>query len=783
MKKMRSKMLLAFGVIIVILVFSFVISVLGYNIIIPKVNGIHYNRGLEDKVQNIKSLLLDEQQIIAESIINSDATKKEEFIKINNSIKSNIDKLSFKDGHTNIKDSDIQELKALAGLNEEYSGLYNNNILSLVGQNKKKDLIEHFKSSSENLSSVLEFEQKLKDSVNARIDSHLKEDVAYYQDLKNKYAITDIEIKKLEELLKMCKAEADKVDSYAGQSAADTNFSSLNGSIINLTDKLNDLGISVDSSNANSFSLQAAIEKIKLEDVQKDLFSLANINRLIFWTQKKSFSQAESIILIDDSFDKYNEATGKVNEYIRNLSVLLTGQEKKMLDDITSANADVDKEFNPISDDVKSLKSSLQLPDEYKKASEILVKYKKSTQLLEDSFKNYLSNNINESNDLQMKLILILIFIVAISLLIGMILAFTLYKAINPIKNITNLLDKAEKGDLTVRTVVNSRDEIGELGQKVNSVLDGQQRMVNEVIITTKDIGTFKQKLKEIFKQSKDNNFQISSSLKNVVDNAKTGAAGTDKLENVSELMKGVKGFSDASSKVVNDGMKAIEVAITGEKSVEEAEIIIGRVTETVKQIADAINQLESSSGKIGDVTNTITDIASRTNLLALNAAIEAAKAGQQGKGFTVLADEIRKLSDGSNKAAREIKNQIKEIQDKIQYTVDNMNTGVIGVQEGVTKIKQVKSNIFEVIESLRGVVNSVKLTAEAACKHSTNTEVLVRVMDNMSKAASHTVSTSENIDRNIKDQNNILKEMESFSTELDDASDKLSKILDTIKV
>lgn len=783
MRKIRSKLLFAFGVIIVILIFSFIISVLGYNFIIPKVNSIQYNRDLENKVQEIKNQLLDEQQIIAESIINFDLSKKNEFIKINSTIKSNIDKLSAKNGNINLKTSDIEELKKLTALNDEYSNLYSNNILTLIGQTKKQDLIEHFKSLNTSQKAVLDLEQKLKDSISARINLRVKENLTYFQDLKGAFVLKEVEISRLYELLQNCKAEAEKVDSFAVQSVVDKNFNNLNESIVILKNKLNDLGTNLDNSYTGLHSQKASMEKIKLEEIQKDLDTLANINRLIFWTQKKSFSLAEAAMILDDTFDKSNEANEKVIEYIKNLSDLLIGQEKKMLEDISASGTEADKGYEAIASDIKSVKNALALPTEYKKTNETLLNFKKSIQTLENSFKNYLVENTDRSNELQMMLILALIGIVALSLIIGMVLALMLYKVISPIKNITNLLDKAQKGDLTVRTNVKSNDEIGELGDKVNSVLDGQQKMVNEVISTTKDIGTFKQKLKEIYNQSRDNSNRISSSFKNVVENIKTGAASSNKIESVSRLMTGVKGFSDASSRVMNDGMKAIEVAITGEKSIEEAEAIIEKVTETVQQIAVAINQLEVSSGNIGEVTNTITDIASRTNLLALNAAIEAAKAGQQGKGFTVLAEEIRKLSDGSNKAAKEIKNQIKDIQIRIQYAVDNMNTGVTGVQSGVIKIKQVKANIFDVIESLKGVVDSVKLTAEAAGKHTSNTEELVTAMDNMSKASTHTVSTSENLGRNIEDQNKVLKEMESFSNKLADASDKLSKIMDTIKV
>ena len=256
-----------------------------------------------------------------------------------------------------------------------------------------------------------------------------------------------------------------------------------------------------------------------------------------------------------------------------------------------------------------------------------------------------------------------------VSLLIGMLIALLLSRNIvKPIKNITSLLGRAESGDLTVRTSVGSRDEIGMLSEKVNRVLDSQQKMVEQVASTTGDIGILRKKLAELFHHSRDNAGKVHSSVKSAVEGIKADGKRPDiNIKGINELAAGVGDFSAATDKVVKDGMKAIEAAITGEKSVEEAGDAIKNVTGTVREIADSINQLDASSNKIGIITNTITEIASKTNLLALNAAIEAARAGQQGKGFTVLADEIRKLAEGSNKAAGEIKALIAEIQKRIR--------------------------------------------------------------------------------------------------------------------
>jgi len=155
--------------------------------------------------------------------------------------------------------------------------------------------------------------------------------------------------------------------------------------------------------------------------------------------------------------------------------------------------------------------------------------------------------------------------------------------------------------------------------------------------------------------------------------------------------------------------LETIDVTEKSRQTAEEAKNVIVKASETVKEVAAHIEQLESSSAKIEEITNTITQIAKRTNLLALNAAIEAAKAGEQGRGFAVLADEIRKLADASDEAANDIKKQLSEIQNRIQSTVENMDKGVNDVEQSAKVINDVHNSIEDITARVRKVVEALE--------------------------------------------------------------------------
>ncbi len=781
MIKVKKRIFMAFAAVIAISVISMAISMLGYTVISRAVNSIDQNKARQDVIRSVKDSILREQQLISQSIINYDISSADEMAQLNDSVADNLDEL--KRQASRLKEEDNRDIELMLELNEEYYTLYKS-ISDSVRQQSSPRLTAILGQASENAANTLSLQQELKDSVNYKLNKRIENALSEVERSIEALTSGSAEAGEAMSLAARLKEHAGIIAQHSAQAGFEDMAAENAGTDEAIKAGLDLIEEKISSLKKGSEDAKLSVEGINISSIRNEMDIFSNINRLIYWTQRKYYCMCEGVALPEKGFEGYKEASAKAKQYSGILSTALGGKEKGILESVIAASDSMDKSMESIEREVKRLDYA-RITEQYNQSEDILARYKEGIERLDKSFAKYLADDVEKSRDIKTKIIAALAAVTFLSLCAGMAFAFTLSRnIINPIKSMTSLLDRAEKGDLTVRARVTGRDEIGQLGQKVNSVLDGQQKIIGQVMTTTREIGTLKDRMKEIFDTGRDNTAKISEGLKNVLagSEARTAASSADLSGNRTEALQ-AGGVSQAVTRIMDDGMKAIEAAFTGEKEVSEAQAVIRGATDTVSEAAVTIGALEESSEKIGDITNTITEIAARTNLLALNAAIEAARAGQQGKGFTVLAEEIRKLSDGSNRAAGEIKTQIGEIQNRILSAVKGVNQGVQGVGEGAVRIDKVKGSISEIIDSIKVVVESVKNTAEQSERQRQSAQKLAEIVDSVARSAGEAAVTGRNISESLEHHTRLMAEMEALSGRLDEVSKRLNGTLEQFKM
>ena len=288
----------------------------------------------------------------------------------------------------------------------------------------------------------------------------------------------------------------------------------------------------------------------------------------------------------------------------------------------------------------------------------------------------------------------ILITLLIACLIVALFLSFIITRStVMPIKRVTNKLKEISRnnGDLTQRIGYDSKDEIGELSSSFDMFMDKLQGIIREVTSTSDLMTTSSIQLRQATEDNTTALKGITNTVVGIATSTSDSAAVTEETSaSLAEIVKFSEATSQASRNTLVNGKKAKNAAEEGATKISEVVTAITEIADSSKEVSIMINELDTSSKKIGDIIKIITGISAQTNLLALNAAIEAASAGEAGRGFSVVADEIRKLADESNTAASEISNLVKENQLKTLSAVNSVSQVEGKVSTGVNKASEV---------------------------------------------------------------------------------------------
>lgn len=287
------------------------------------------------------------------------------------------------------------------------------------------------------------------------------------------------------------------------------------------------------------------------------------------------------------------------------------------------------------------------------------------------------------------------------------------------------------QGDLTERVPVTSHDEVAELAQWFNTFLDKLQETLGQVSSNTQSLAASSE--------------EIATSSRDQAQDAETQKDQTNQVAAaMQEMSATVHEISENSNKAAAASQKAAETAHEGGKVVEETLSRMRTIANSVGDTARKVQELGKRSDEIGRISGVIDDIADQTNLLALNAAIEAARAGEQGRGFAVVADEVRKLAERTGNATKEIAEMICKIQAETKTAVIAMEAGSKEVESGVESTRRAGESLQGIIQMSEQVGDMVTQIATAATQQSATTETINNNIEEIARIASSTESGAQ---------------------------------------
>lgn len=344
---------------------------------------------------------------------------------------------------------------------------------------------------------------------------------------------------------------------------------------------------------------------------------------------------------------------------------------------------------------------------------------------------------------------------------------------------------RKNQGDKSMeQEIVDRPDEIGSMARAMRKMQDNISDLMRKISESTEYVASASQELTSSAEQSSDVSESVANSVVNV---ASACAEQTTLVADASEQSENLQKYMDDFAVRLNSSTQQIQktsdAAANGGATISEAVQQMQQIKEAVGKTAAVIGSLGESSKQIGAIVDAISAIAEQTNLLALNAAIEAARAGEHGRGFAVVADEVRKLAEQSRDQAGEIANLIHGIQNESQNAVDVMQQGIEKVDGGTVAVDSAGATFNEIVTMVSEVAESSKRMSELVGDLKGGADHITEAIVSIDDKSRSVASEAESVSAATEEQTASMHEIATASRKLSEMAGDLQNAVVKFKI
>jgi len=424
------------------------------------------------------------------------------------------------------------------------------------------------------------------------------------------------------------------------------------------------------------------------------------------------------------------EARRRYDELEKKLELLLiTEKGKKIFSEITASRDATRQQFSKIIELAQSGKNEEAVKLLQNEARTLQEKWFAAIQSMIDRQEELTQQLVVDTESSYKSGFIIMAILSVSAILLGVIIAvFVTRSIVRPLSYGVQIANSLASGDLRINVDIESKDETGQLMLAMKTMTENLRGTIGHIESNSTQVASAAN--------------QLQSTAEQIATGAEEVAAQAGTVATAGEEMSATSSDIARNCQMAAEGAKlASQTAQTGSEVVAKTVTVMGEIAEKVQEAAKTIDSLGVRSDQIGEIIGTIEEIADQTNLLALNAAIEAARAGEQGRGFAVVADEVRALAERTTRATKEIGEMIKAIQRETKGAVAAMEKGVEQVEFGTIEASRSGEALKEILQQINDVAMQVSQIATAAEEQTATTG---EIANNMQQITAVVLETSQ---------------------------------------